>query len=80
MSSEQHFLAIGHPPWLTNSRVYASGGTAKMIREGGFPVEDISALTNAPEMLGGRVKTLHPAVHGGLLAREIPSDQQDLVS
>ncbi|KAK7510666.1 cytidine deaminase-like protein [Phyllosticta citriasiana] len=61
-----------------NVRVYASGGTAKMIREGGFPVEDISALTKAPEMLGGRVKTLHPAVHGGLLAREIPSDQQDL--
>ncbi|KAK8158963.1 bifunctional purine biosynthesis protein Ade16 [Phyllosticta citrichinensis] len=61
-----------------NVKVYASGGTAKMIREGGFPVEDISALTNAPEMLGGRVKTLHPAVHGGLLAREIPSDQQDL--
>lgn len=51
-----------------------------MIREGGFPVEDISAITKAPEMLGGRVKTLHPAVHGGLLAREVPSDQQDLVS
>lgn len=50
-----------------------------MIREGGFPVEDISAITKAPEMLGGRVKTLHPAVHGGLLAREVPSDQQDLV-
>lgn len=61
-----------------NVRVLASGGTAKMIREGGFPVEDISAITKAPEMLGGRVKTLHPAVHGGLLAREVPSDQQDL--
>ncbi|KAF2141825.1 uncharacterized protein K452DRAFT_271633 [Aplosporella prunicola CBS 121167] len=61
-----------------NVRVLASGGTAKMIREAGFPVEDISAITKAPEMLGGRVKTLHPAVHGGLLAREVPSDQQDL--
>ncbi|KAF2083850.1 AICARFT/IMPCHase bienzyme [Saccharata proteae CBS 121410] len=61
-----------------NVRILASGGTARMIREGGFPVEDISAITKAPEMLGGRVKTLHPAVHGGLLAREVPSDQQDL--
>ncbi|CAG8883876.1 unnamed protein product [Penicillium nalgiovense] len=59
-------------------RLLASGGTAKMIREAGFPVEDVSAITNAPEMLGGRVKTLHPAVHGGILARDIESDDKDL--
>ncbi|CAI7570046.1 unnamed protein product [Penicillium palitans] len=59
-------------------RLLASGGTAKMIREAGFPVEDVSAITNAPEMLGGRVKTLHPAVHGGILARDIESDEKDL--
>lgn len=39
---------------------------------------DVSAITNAPEMLGGRVKTLHPAVHGGILARNIESDEKDL--
>ncbi|QRV88967.1 phosphoribosylaminoimidazolecarboxamide formyltransferase / IMP cyclohydrolase [Ceratobasidium sp. AG-Ba] len=39
---------------------------------------DVSDITKAPEMLGGRVKTLHPAVHGGILARSIPSDQADL--
>lgn len=39
---------------------------------------DVSAITNAPEMLGGRVKTLHPAVHGGILARDIESDENDL--
>lgn len=39
---------------------------------------DVSAITNAPEMLGGRVKTLHPAVHGGILARDIESDEKDL--
>ncbi|GLB43215.1 putative AICARFT/IMPCHase bienzyme [Lyophyllum shimeji] len=55
-----------------------SGGTAKKIREAGIPIRDVSDLTKAPEMLGGRVKTLHPAVHGGILARSIPSDQQDL--
>ena len=41
---------------------------------------DVSAITNAPEMLGGRVKTLHPAVHGGILARNIESDEQDLAN
>lgn len=61
-----------------NVRILASGGTAKMIREAGFPVEDVSTITNAPEMLGGRVKTLHPAVHGGILARDIESDEKDL--
>lgn len=41
---------------------------------------DVSAITNAPEMLGGRVKTLHPAVHGGILARSIESDEKDLAA
>lgn len=59
-------------------RILASGGTAKMIREAGFPVDDVSSITHAPEMLGGRVKTLHPAVHGGILARNIESDEKDL--
>ncbi|KAK0624666.1 cytidine deaminase-like protein [Bombardia bombarda] len=61
-----------------NVRILASGGTAKMIRESGFPVEDISAITKAPEMLAGRVKTLHPAVHAGILARDLASDEKDL--
>lgn len=61
-----------------NVRVIASGGTAKLIRESGLAVEDVSAITHAPEMLGGRVKTLHPAVHGGILARNLESDEKDL--
>lgn len=61
-----------------NVRILASGGTARMIREAGFPVNDVSEITKAPEMLGGRVKTLHPAVHGGILARATDSDKQDL--
>ncbi|KAI0369751.1 bifunctional purine biosynthesis protein ade10 [Pilatotrama ljubarskyi] len=59
-------------------RLLGSGGTAKKIREAGIPIEDVSDITKAPEMLGGRVKTLHPAVHGGILARSIPSDEADL--
>ncbi|CAI4045769.1 bifunctional phosphoribosylaminoimidazolecarboxamide formyltransferase/IMP cyclohydrolase ADE16 SKDI_12G0840 [Saccharomyces kudriavzevii IFO 1802] len=61
-----------------NVRILASGGTANMVREAGFPVDDISSITHAPEMLGGRVKTLHPAVHAGILARDLESDEKDL--
>lgn len=56
----------------------ASGGTAKEIREAKLKVQDVADITGAPEMLGGRVKTLHPAVHGGILARHTPSDQADM--
>ena len=59
-------------------RLVASGGTAKLIREAGFEVQDVSTITNAPEMLSGRVKTLHPAVHAGILARNLESDEKDL--
>src|SRR6478752_8248325 len=47
----------------------STGGTARALREAGIPVQDVSDVTRFPEMLDGRVKTLHPAVHGGLLAR-----------
>jgi phosphoribosylaminoimidazolecarboxamide formyltransferase / IMP cyclohydrolase len=47
----------------------STGGTARALTAAGLRVRDIEALTNFPEMLDGRVKTLHPAVHGGLLAR-----------
>lgn len=45
----------------------STGGTAKAIRDAGFPVVDVSDYTGSPEILDGRVKTLHPKVHGGLL-------------
>src|SRR5215813_3950433 len=47
----------------------STGGTAKLFRDLGIPVKDISDLTGFPEMLDGRVKTLHPKVHGGILHR-----------
>ncbi len=48
--------------------ILSTGGSAKVIREAGIAVKDVSEVTNFPEMMDGRVKTLHPAVHGGLLA------------
>ena len=47
----------------------STGGTAKAIRDAGLPVKDVSDVTGFPEMMDGRVKTLHPIVHGGLLGR-----------
>jgi phosphoribosylaminoimidazolecarboxamide formyltransferase / IMP cyclohydrolase len=57
----------------------ASGGTAKYLRENAIDVTDVADYTKSPEILGGRVKTLHPAVHGGLLARPTQSDLQQLL-
>src|SRR5205814_6194762 len=46
----------------------ASGGTATALADAGVPVTPVESVTGAPEMLGGRVKTLHPRIHGGILA------------
>jgi phosphoribosylaminoimidazolecarboxamide formyltransferase/IMP cyclohydrolase len=57
----------------------ASGGTAGALRDAGLAVIDVAELTGSPEMLGGRVKTLHPRIHGGILARrDHEGDQRDL--
>ena len=57
----------------------ASGGTAKLLRERNLPVTEVAEYTKSPELLGGRVKTLHPAIHGGLLARPTAEDYQQLL-
>jgi phosphoribosylaminoimidazolecarboxamide formyltransferase/IMP cyclohydrolase len=58
----------------------ASGGTASALRQAGLPALDVSDITGFPEILGGRVKTLHPAVHGGILARGTPEHLAELAS
>ncbi len=60
-----HALGIG---------LLSTGGTAKLLAQSGLPVREVAELTGFPEMLDGRVKTLHPKVHGGLLARrDVPA-------
>jgi phosphoribosylaminoimidazolecarboxamide formyltransferase/IMP cyclohydrolase len=59
--------------------IVSTGGTAKLLREAGLPVRDVSDLTGWPEMLSGRVKTLHPKVHGGILFRRGESADRDQV-
>src|SRR2546422_5571351 len=56
--------------------ILSTGGTAKLLRESGVAVRDVSDFTGWPEMLGGRVKTLHPKVHGGLLFRRGHAEDQ----
>jgi len=59
--------------------ILSTGGTARVLREAGVKVKDISDYTGFPEMMDGRVKTLHPKVHGGLLAiRDNPDHAKDM--
>lgn len=59
--------------------IISTGGTAKQLQEAGLPIIQISDVTNFPEMMDGRVKTLHPKVHGGILARRSnPDDMKQL--
>jgi phosphoribosylaminoimidazolecarboxamide formyltransferase / IMP cyclohydrolase len=67
-----HALGIG---------LISTGGTATLLREQGLPVTEVAELTGFPEMLDGRVKTLHPVVHGGLLARrDLPAHREALAA
>jgi phosphoribosylaminoimidazolecarboxamide formyltransferase / IMP cyclohydrolase len=58
----------------------ASGGTARQLRENGLEVTEVADYTQSPEILGGRVKTLHPAIHGGLLGRPSEADRAELLA
>jgi phosphoribosylaminoimidazolecarboxamide formyltransferase / IMP cyclohydrolase len=60
--------------------IVSTGGTAKLLGEAGIPVRDVSDLTGWPEMLGGRVKTLHPKVHGGILFQRGKSEDRKQIA
>ena len=62
-------------------RLISTGGTAKLLAQEGLAVTEVAELTGFPEMLDGRVKTLHPGVHGGLLARrDLPAHMAALAA
>ena len=58
--------------------IVSTGGTARTLEEAGIKVTEISRVTDFPEILDGRVKTLHPKVHGGILAKNTPEHFQVL--
>ncbi|XP_059611666.1 bifunctional purine biosynthesis protein ATIC [Phlebotomus argentipes] len=78
VSDKTNLVPLGKRLQALGLKLVASGGTAKSLRESGLSVKDVADITGAPEMLGGRVKTLHPAVHGGILSRDTAADQADL--
>jgi phosphoribosylaminoimidazolecarboxamide formyltransferase/IMP cyclohydrolase len=59
-------------------KLIASGGTARLLQQNNLPVTEVAEYTGSPEILGGRVKTLHPAIHGGILARDSMEDRAEL--
>lgn len=69
VSNKSGVLAFARELSKFGVEILSTGGTAKSLREAGLAVKDISEYTGFPEMLDGRVKTLHPKVHGGLLGR-----------
>ncbi len=80
VSDKTGLLELGSGLVALGVELVASGGTADALRKAGLPVVEVSELTGSAEMLGGRVKTLHPKVHGGILARrDLAEDRADLV-
>ena len=69
VSDKTGIVELAHSLHALGVSLISTGGTAKLLAEQGLPVTEVAELTGFPEMLDGRVKTLHPKVHGGLLAR-----------
>jgi phosphoribosylaminoimidazolecarboxamide formyltransferase / IMP cyclohydrolase len=78
LSDKTGLVELARPLQQLGWSLVASGGTATVLKENGLPVREVADLTGSPEILGGRVKTLHPAVHGGILSRRLPEDQAEL--
>ncbi|MEZ4862610.1 MAG: bifunctional phosphoribosylaminoimidazolecarboxamide formyltransferase/IMP cyclohydrolase [Caldilineaceae bacterium] len=78
VSDKQGLVEFARALHEADVQLVASGGTARKLQEAGLPVSAVEALTGFPEILGGRVKTLHPAVHGGILARRVPHHLEEL--
>ncbi len=78
VSNKQGLTDLGRALHALGYTLVASGGTAQALRAAGLPVRAVHDLTGFPELLGGRVKTLHPAVHAGILSRRTPQDQAEL--
>ena len=68
VSDKSGLVELGKALDAKGVELVSTGGTAKALRDAGLEVKDVSDLTGFPEMMDGRVKTLHPMVHGGLLA------------
>jgi phosphoribosylaminoimidazolecarboxamide formyltransferase/IMP cyclohydrolase len=81
VSDKTGLVELGRGLVARGFELVSTGGTARTLRDAGLPVTDVAAVTGSPEMLDGRVKTLHPRVHGGLLAdRRLPDHRRQLIA
>ncbi|MEW5768259.1 MAG: bifunctional phosphoribosylaminoimidazolecarboxamide formyltransferase/IMP cyclohydrolase [bacterium] len=78
VSDKRGIIALAENLSQLGISIISTGGTANVLREAGVPVTVVSDLTGFPEILGGRVKTLHPAVYGGILAKRRPDHLEEL--
>jgi phosphoribosylaminoimidazolecarboxamide formyltransferase/IMP cyclohydrolase len=74
VSDKTGIVELGRRLAAQGTQLLSTGGTAKALREAGIAVTDVSEVTGFPEIMDGRVKTLHPAIHGGLLGRSGTDD------
>ncbi|HKF85466.1 MAG TPA: bifunctional phosphoribosylaminoimidazolecarboxamide formyltransferase/IMP cyclohydrolase, partial [Candidatus Limnocylindrales bacterium] len=80
VSDKRGLAALGRGLVARGFELVSTGGTARALRESGLPVTDVAAVTGFPEMLDGRVKTLHPRVHAGLLADRRRADHREALA
>jgi phosphoribosylaminoimidazolecarboxamide formyltransferase/IMP cyclohydrolase len=81
VSDKTGLVELGRGLAAEGFELVSTGGTARTLREAGLPVTDVAAVTGAPEMLDGRVKTLHPRIHAGILAdRRLADHRRQLVA
>jgi len=69
VSDKTDLVDLAHALQACDVEILSTGGTARSLLDAGIKVMDVADLTGFPEIMGGRVKTLHPKIHGGLLAR-----------
>lgn len=80
VSSKRGLLGFASELIELGWEIVASGGTAQTLSDAGLAVTPVERITQQPEMLGGRVKTLHPAIHSGILARDNAADMRELAA
>ena len=81
VSDKSGLVELGGGLVRAGFELVSTGGTAKALRDAGLPVTDVAAVTGFPEMLDGRVKTLHPRIHGGILAdRRLADHRRQLLA
>ncbi|MCW8957379.1 MAG: bifunctional phosphoribosylaminoimidazolecarboxamide formyltransferase/IMP cyclohydrolase, partial [Gammaproteobacteria bacterium] len=75
VSDKTGIIELGKALAAANIEILSTGGTAKQLTENNVPVTEVSEHTGFPEMMDGRVKTLHPKIHGGILGRRGIDDE-----